>query len=241
MLSWSAQIFLEQIFARWSVMTLRRKAAIVGMGELPTRRTYPGRTTTSLCTEAARIAIADAGLSKEDVDGLITRGSDVSPTDLAEYTGLHVGFCEGVTQHGSSGSHAVVAAAAAIHAGLAHTVLCVFGGTRDPAVGGFGPGVVRGMPLASKGSAFEAPFGPTPGANTGYALMKRRHIYEFGTTQEPFTKMAVHQRFNALINLNAVFQGSLSLSKTSSLHAWSMIPCTGWNVSCPPGVRLRAS
>jgi acetyl-CoA acetyltransferase len=188
-------------------MTLRGKAAIVGMGELPARRTYPGRTTPSLCTEAARMAIADAGLRKEDVDGLITRGSDVSPMALAEYMGLHVGFCEGVTQHGSSGAHAVVAAAAAIHAGLARTVLCVFGGTRDPAVGGFGPGVVWGMSPASKGSAFEAPFGPTPGANTGYALMKRRHMYEFGTTQEPFAKMAVHQRFNALINLNGVFQG----------------------------------
>jgi 3-oxoacyl-[acyl-carrier-protein] synthase III len=146
-------------------MTLRRKAAIVGMGELPTRRTYPGGTTTSLCTEAARMAIADAGLRKEDVDGLITRGSDVSPMDLAEYMGLHVGFCEGVTQHGSSGALAVVAATAAIHAGLAHTILCVFGGTRAPAVRGFGPGVVRGMPPASKGSAFEAPFGPAPRAN----------------------------------------------------------------------------
>jgi acetyl-CoA acetyltransferase len=188
-------------------MTLRGEAAIVGMGELPTRRTYPGRTTNSLCTEAARTAIADAGLRKEDVDGLITRGSDVSPMDLAEYMGLHVGFCEGVTQHGSSGALAVVAATAAIHAGLAHTILCVFGGTRDPAVGGFGPGVARGMPPASKGSAFEAPFGPAPRANTGYALLKRRHMYEFGTTQEPFAKMAVHQRFNALTNPHAVFQG----------------------------------
>jgi hypothetical protein len=128
------------------------------------------------------MAIADAGLRMEDVDGLITPGSDVSPMDLAEYMGLHVGFCEDVTQHGSRSAHAVVAAAVAIHAGLAHTVPCVFGGTRDPAVGGFGPGVVRGMPPASKGSAFEAPFGPIPGANTGYALMKRRHIYEFGRT-----------------------------------------------------------
>jgi acetyl-CoA acetyltransferase len=109
-------------------MTLRGEAAIVGIGELPTRRTYPGRTTNSLCTEAARTAIADAGLRKEDIDGLITPGSDVSPMDLAEYMGIHVGFCEGVTPHGSSGAHAVVVAAAAIHAGLAHTVLCVFGG-----------------------------------------------------------------------------------------------------------------
>ena len=45
-----------------------------------------------------------------------------------------------------------------------------------------------------------------PGANTGYGLMKRRHMYEFGTTQEQFAKMAVNQRFNALKNPNAVFR-----------------------------------
>jgi acetyl-CoA acetyltransferase len=217
-------------------MTLRGKAAIVGIGELPTRRTYPGRTTNSLCTEAARLAIADAGLRKEDVDGLVTRGSDVSPMDLAEYMGLHVGFCEGVTQHGSSGAHSVVAAAAAITVGLAHTVLCVLGGTRDPAVGGFGPGVARGMPPASKGSEFEAPFGPAPGANTGYALMKRRHMYEFGTTQEQFAKMAVNQRFNALTNPNAVFQGQpitvedvlMSRMVNDPLHLLECVmPCGG--------------
>ena len=63
-------------------MTLRGKAAIVGIGEVPTRRTYPGRTTYSLCAEATRLAITDAGLRKEDIDGLVTRGSDISPMDL---------------------------------------------------------------------------------------------------------------------------------------------------------------
>jgi hypothetical protein len=96
--------------------------------------------------------------------------------DLAKYMGLHTGFCKGVTQHGSSGAHAVVVAAAGIHAALAHTVLYVFGSTRDPACGGLGPGVARGMPPASKGSAFEAPFGPATGANTGDALLKCRHM-----------------------------------------------------------------
>jgi 3-oxoacyl-[acyl-carrier-protein] synthase III len=71
-------------------MTSRGEAAIVGLSELPTRRTYPGRTTNSLCTEAARLAIADAGLGKADVDGLVTRGSDVPPMALAEYMGLPV-------------------------------------------------------------------------------------------------------------------------------------------------------
>jgi len=188
-------------------MTLRGKVAIVGFGELPTRRTYPGRTTQSLCTEAARIAIADAGLRKVDIDGLVTRGTDLAPLDFAEYMGLQAGFCEGVTQHGASGAQSVVVAASAINAGLATTVMCVLGGTRDPAVGGFGPGQHRGAVPASKHTEFEAPFGLAPGANTGYGLMKQRHMYEFGTTQEQFARMAVNQRFNALTNPNAVFQG----------------------------------
>ncbi|HEY7709024.1 MAG TPA: thiolase family protein [Candidatus Entotheonella sp.] len=188
-------------------MTLRGKTAIVGIGELPTRRTYPGRTTQSLCTEAARLAIDDAGLTKSEIDGVVTRGNDLMPLDFAEYMGLHVGFCEGVTQHGSSGAHSVVVASMAINSGLAHAVLCVFGGTRDPNLGGFGPGQARGAAPASKNTEFEAPYGLAPGANTGYGLMKQRHMYEFGTTQEQFAKMAVNQRFNALTNPNAVFQG----------------------------------
>jgi len=47
------------------------------------------------------------------------------------------------------------------------------------------------MPPASKGSEVEAPFGPAPGANTGDALLKWRHVYEFGTSREPFSTMAV--------------------------------------------------
>lgn len=188
-------------------MTLRGKAAVVGFAELPTLRTYPGRTTHSLCAEASRLAIADCKLNKEDIDGLIMRGTDLTPVDLAEYMGLRLSFCEGITQHGSSGAHAVALAASAITSGMANTILCVFGGTRDPNVGGFGPGVERGAPPASKGTEFETPFGPSAGANTGYGLMKQRHMYEFGTTDEQFAKMAVNQRFNALTNPNAVFKG----------------------------------
>jgi acetyl-CoA acetyltransferase len=207
-------------------MTLRGKVAIVGFGELPTRRTYPGRTTQSLCTEAARIAIADAGLRKADIDGLVTRGTDLAPLDFAEYMGLQPGFCEGVTQHGASGAQSVVVAASAINAGLANTVMCVFGGTRDPAVGGFGPGQPRSAAPTSKHTEFEAPFG----------LMKQRHMFEFGTTQEQFAKMAVNQRFNALTNPNAVFRGQPitiddvlnSRMVNSPLHLLECVmPCAG--------------
>jgi len=107
--------------------------------------------------------MADAGLRKENIDGLVTRGSDISPMDLAEYMGLHVGFCEGVTQHGpvarTRGGGSV-----GYHAGLANTVLCVLGGSRDPAVGGFGPGDRTGPATGQQGHRVRGPFGPAAGA-----------------------------------------------------------------------------
>ena len=74
-------------------VSFRGQVAIVGIGELPTLRTYPGRTTNSLLTQAANLAIADAGLRKEDIDGLVTRGTDVDAMDLAEYMSMPVSFC----------------------------------------------------------------------------------------------------------------------------------------------------
>ncbi len=188
-------------------MSLRGAAAIVGIGEIPTRRTYPGRTTHSLLAEASRLAIGDAGLRKRDIDGLVTCGTDIAPMDLAEYMRLHVTFSEGVTQYGASGTQSIVIAAVAIQAGLANTVLCVMGGARDPDAPGMGAGSEGGPAPASKTTEFETPLGPAAGANTGYGLMKQRHMHEYGTTDEQFARIAVNQRFNALTNENAVFHG----------------------------------
>ena len=49
-------------------MTLRGRAAIVGIGEVPTRRVHEGRSLYGLCAEAAAMAIRDAGLTKDDID-----------------------------------------------------------------------------------------------------------------------------------------------------------------------------
>jgi hypothetical protein len=38
------------------------------------------------------LAIADAGLRKEDIDGLVTRGSDISPIDPAEHLELRLEY-----------------------------------------------------------------------------------------------------------------------------------------------------
>ena len=51
-------------------MELRGKAAVVGIGETPHRRVWPGRTMWGLCAEAAAEAIKDAGLTREDIENV---------------------------------------------------------------------------------------------------------------------------------------------------------------------------
>jgi len=219
------------------VRTLRGKYAIVGIAELPSRRTYPGRSTYSLCVEAARIAIQDAGLKKQNIDGLITRGEMIDPTLFAEVMGIAPAFLSGVVQHGASPAHGVVVAAAAINAGMCDTALVVMGATRDPESGimGIGEGGGRGPSI---GAEWVGPFGTAAGAGGGYGLMKQRHMYEYGTTEEQFAQIAVNQRFNAMTNPNAVFQGqALNLDDVLNsrytndpLHILeSVMPCGGAN------------
>ena len=43
-------------------------------------------------------------------------------------------------------------------------------------------------------------------ANGGYGLIKQRHMFEYGTTQEQFAKVSVDERFNALKNPNAIWK-----------------------------------
>ena len=186
-------------------MTLRGTAAIVGLAELPSVRNLTGRSTLSLLTEVAIMAIRDAGLRKQDIDGIVTRSPDAHPMALAQHMQLKPTFTEGVVVHGASGAFSIVQATMALNAGLANYVLCTFGGTRDPSVGGTAPG--EGGPVGARGlgSEWEAPFGPVVAANGGYGLIKQRHMYQYGTRDEQFARMAVNQRFNALTNPNAVF------------------------------------
>ncbi|MBI4236322.1 MAG: thiolase family protein, partial [Chloroflexi bacterium] len=135
-------------------MTIRGAAAIVGIAELPTRRTYPGRSLQGLHAEVVRQALEDAHLRKQDIDGVITEGGDVYPADVIETLGLRPCFATGVSMHGASACTAVSMAAAAIHGGLAQNILIVMANART---GDAAPG---GPSAPSMTREFEAPFGP---------------------------------------------------------------------------------
>jgi acetyl-CoA acetyltransferase len=222
-------------------MSIRAKTAIVGFAELPSRREYPDRSTMSVLAEVARSAIQDAGLRKEDIDGLIC-GENVNSITLAQTLGMQPRYTASMTVHGASGATSIATAAAAITAGLADYVLCLFGESRPRsssrigaaanARGGGGP--------PSIASEWEAPFGPVIAANGGYGLIKQRHMFEFGTTQEQFAKCAVDERFNALENPNALWQGQPitiddvinSRFVNDPLHLLECVmPCSGANAT----------
>ena len=180
---------------------MRGQTAIIGYGELPTKRIYPGRTMNGLLADAAREAMLDAHIQKEDIDGLVVEGGSIYPTAVSEYMGMAPNFITGVSTMGASGATGVAVAAMAVYSGLAETVLVTLAGPResgDP----WGSSPTPGMR-----TEFENPYGPAIAANTGYALMYSRHMHEYGTTQEQLANIAVNQRFNALENPNAVFQG----------------------------------
>lgn len=185
---------------------LRGKAAIVGIGETPHRRVWPGRSMWGLCAEAAAEAIRDAGLSRLDIDGLMTYGNLIYPNAMAEYIGLepkHFGLGAGF--QGSSSGAALTVAAHVVTSGMANYVMFVAGGARDPANPEasifMGPGAIApGAP-----AEFVVPYGLAAGAGTPYGLLYTRHMYQYGTKPEQLAQMAVNQRFNAQKNPLAAF------------------------------------
>ena len=183
-------------------MSMRGTTAIVGFSEIPTRRTYPGRTMNGLLAEAAREAMADAQILKEDIDGLVVEGGDIWPTEVGEYMGLSPNFITGVSTMGASGGTAVAVGAMAVYSGLAKNVLVTIAAPREA-----GQPFGAGAPAPGMRTEFENPYGPAVAANTGYGLLYSRHMHEYGTTQEQLAHLAVNQRFNALENDNAVFKG----------------------------------
>ena len=187
-------------------MSMRGKAAIVGFYELPSLRSYGERGPNSVYAELVRGAVRDAGLRLEDVDGLIT-GMPLNSMTLAEALGMKPRFTSATTTQGASGATSIVMSAMAVDAGLANYVVCVFAEARPPSSSRLGA-EERVQAPASTSTEWEQPYGPVIAANGPYGLIKTRHMWEFGTKDEQFAKMAVDQRFNALENENALWKGS---------------------------------
>lgn len=201
---------------------LSGKAAIVGAAQYRPEKyqTAPQMFHLEQVADLAGRALRDAGLRREDLDGLVINGphfheaSVFVPAMAAEYLGIEVNFAEVVDLGGCTPVGMVWRAAAAIEMGLCQAVLCVlparmapFGPDEDPAW------MARAMRFGGHSTAFGAPeaefdlpYGHM-GQNTGYAMIAQRYAARYGYDPKAMAKIAVDQRTNALANPEAIFHG----------------------------------
>lgn len=182
-------------------MSLKGKAAAIGIGELKPAKEPGDLTALGLMADVAAEAIADAGLEKNDIDGFLVGmpyadAGMLYPASAIEVLGFAPRMLNVVDIGGASPAGMIWRAAAAIDAGMCSAVLCL--------VADLNRAGDQRPPTVSVQREFESPYGNI-GANCGYALIARRHMHEYGTTPEQMAKVAVDQRTNALKNPLATF------------------------------------
>jgi acetyl-CoA acetyltransferase len=201
-----------------------RAAVISGIGQSDVgRRLY--RQPLDLTVDAALAAIDDAGLTREDIDGLATYpgNMDVPPgfsgvgvVELQDALRLNLDWYNGGLENpGQLGS--VITACAAVSAGYANHVLCFRTVTEGSAQGEKGRASVT-MGGGRGGGSFRAggfmqwslPFG-APSAANWIAMCAQRHFHEFGTTREQLAQIALNGRRNAALNPKAIYRDPMTL------------------------------
>ena len=175
---------------------MKGQVAIVGVADTEVG-VVPGRSPTELCVEAALLALADAGLDKSDVDGLITCNSFAEPImyhaeAVAEYLQIFPAMCMTVNTGGGTTVSVLQHAAAAIMSGAASTIVI----SKADSLRSFMSREQAMLTQSSTGHPqYEQPYGPSVPAY--YALIAQAHMAEYGTTAEQFAEAAVSARLHA--------------------------------------------
>ena len=177
--------------------------AITGIGQTAFTKAS-GKTVLALCTEACAAAIADAGLTPGDIDGLVTFTHDTNDElELARALGVHRLQWIGRTPFGGAGSYATFQlAAAAVAAGEARNVL-IYRAFNERSESRFGQPHGYGQPRTRD---LHNSFGLTTPAQI-YGLWYRRYMDKYGVTNEDLGRYVVQARAYAATNPRAWFYG----------------------------------
>jgi acetyl-CoA acetyltransferase len=185
-------------------LSIRGGAAIVGVAESDLGEVGPGFTPLDLIGQATDRALADAGLNKEDVDGLFSASAyySMATVSAGEYLGIRPRYSDATNMGGSSFVSHLLHAAAALEAGLCEVALVIYASTQRSG-GGF-----RGV--SDPPNPYEAPYGPRYPVSM-YALAASRHMHEYGTTREQLAEVAVAAREWAKLNPKAFKRDHLTV------------------------------
>jgi acetyl-CoA acetyltransferase len=170
--------------------------AIIGASETRDVGVLPDRSMIQLHAEAALAALADAGLTAADVDGVATAGP--LPLEVSHHLGITPRWLDGTMVGGCSFMLHVRHAAAAIAAGEASVVLITHGESGRSRVGA---GAYRANPASAQGQ-FEAPFGALAPYAT-FTVPAQRFLHERGMSRRDLAEVVVAQREWAVDNPRA--------------------------------------
>ena len=185
------------------MVNLSRTAAIVGVAESDEIGTVPHKSALAHHAEAAHNALADAGLTRADVDGLLTAG--YANYDLADYLGIAPRYTDTTTVGGASFVIHVGHAVNAIASGLCEVALITHGQAgrssrapipRDP-----------NLPAAM----YEMPYGMI-GMPINYSMAATRYMHLYGEdrTRQAMAEIAVSTRKWAQLNPKAAMHDPMT-------------------------------
>jgi acetyl-CoA acetyltransferase len=201
---------------------LERRAVISGIGQSDVGRRLL-RTGLDLTIEAAERAVADAGLTLADIDGVSTYPGSGGPfggasgADLHDALRLELSWRDGgLETAGQLG--AVHKAVLAVAAGLARHVLVfrtvVEGSGKVLRPGGTAGTGMGGLPAQMR---FLLPFGAGSAANW-IALYAMRHMHDYGTTREQLGAIAINGRRFAAMNPKAIYTEPMTMDDYLSVR-----------------------
>jgi acetyl-CoA acetyltransferase len=228
---------------------IERRACITGVGQSEIGRRLH-RDPLELTLDGCLAAIADAGLTTADIDGISTYpGPMAQPAgfsgagayEVMDALRLHCGwYGSGIETSGQLGS--VINACLAVASGLANHVLCfrsVYEGSAQgdkgragvmPGGGGGGGGVPKMSGFMSWNLVFSA-----PSAAIWIAMFAQKHFHQYGTTREQLAWIALNARRNAELNPNAIYRDPMSFDDYMAARMISTpfclydcdVPCDG--------------
>jgi acetyl-CoA acetyltransferase len=200
--------------------TLKDATAVVGVGATPyyKRGESVPQTSMELAGKAVLAALADAGLTVDDLDGFALYSMGFDTSLFAQWLGVpDVRFTAMLTGGGGGSAGSVGLASAAIVSGMADVVVSVM--ALQQAASRFGASYA---PRGAQNAVYAAP--PSPegnfvqpsglmGPGQMFAVLAQRHMHLYGTTREHFAEVAISTRANAIRRPGALMKTPLTLDE----------------------------
>ena len=184
----------------------QKSVAIVGAAETTELGKIPDLSQIQLHADAALNALADAGLTLKDIDGVASAGHN--PTEVAHYLGITPTWVDGTSVGGCSFMLHVRHAAAAIEAGLCDTVLITHGESGRHWIGRSGASLFPSQFQMQ----FEQPYGAGRPPST-FTIPVLRYMKDYGVSEEQLAAVAVVQREWAAFHPRASFRDPITVDE----------------------------